>query len=63
MGGIHIFEKPHYREIRVMRGRAMRGLPVFEKRTESIHHLVSEFSLRYLLIFKYQVFTRLRNIG
>ena len=28
MGGINIFEKPCYREIRVMRGRAMRGLPV-----------------------------------
>ena len=29
MRGVHIFEKPCYREIRVMRGRAMRGLPVF----------------------------------
>ena len=28
MGGIHIFEKPCYREIRAMRGRVMRGLPV-----------------------------------
>ena len=28
MRGIHIFEKPCYREIRIMRGRAMRGLPV-----------------------------------
>ena len=28
MRGVHIFEKPCYREIRVMRGRAMRGLPV-----------------------------------
>ena len=27
MRGVHIFEKPCYREIRVMRGRAMRGLP------------------------------------
>ena len=25
MRGVHIFEKPCYREIRVMRGRAMRG--------------------------------------
>ena len=30
MRGVHIFEKPCYREIRVMRGRAMRGLPVIE---------------------------------
>ena len=29
MRGVHIFEKPCYREIRVMRGRAMRGLPVY----------------------------------
>ena len=28
MRGVYIFEKPCYREIRVMRGRAMRGLPV-----------------------------------
>ena len=28
MRGVHIFEKPCYKEIRVMRGRAMRGLPV-----------------------------------
>ena len=28
MRGVHIFEKPCYREIRVMRGRAMRRLPV-----------------------------------
>ena len=28
MRGIHIFEKPCYREIRAMRGRVMRGLPV-----------------------------------
>ena len=28
MRGVHIFEKPCDREIRVMRGRAMRGLPV-----------------------------------
>ena len=28
MRGIHIFEKPYYREIRPMRGRAMRGPPV-----------------------------------
>ena len=28
MRGVHSFEKPYYREIRVMRGRAMRGLPV-----------------------------------
>ena len=32
MRGVHIFEKPCYREIRVMRGRAMRGLPVIENR-------------------------------
>ena len=31
MRGVHIFEKPCCREIRVMRGRAMRGLPVFVK--------------------------------
>ena len=30
MRGVHIFEKPCYREIRVMRGHAMRGLPVSE---------------------------------
>ena len=30
MRGVHIFEKPCYREIRVMRGRAMRGLPVMK---------------------------------
>ena len=30
MRGVHIFEKPCDREIRVMRGRAMRGLPVIE---------------------------------
>ena len=29
MRGVHIFEKPCCREIRVMRGRAMRGLPVY----------------------------------
>ena len=29
MRGIHIFEKPYYREIRTMRGRPMRGSPVF----------------------------------
>ena len=29
MRGIHIFEKPCYREIRAMRGRAMRGPPVY----------------------------------
>ena len=28
MGGIHIFEKPCYREIHAMRGRVIRGLPV-----------------------------------
>ena len=28
MRGIHIFEKPYYREIRPMRGRHMRGPPV-----------------------------------
>ena len=28
MRGIHIFEKPSYREIRPMRGRPMRGPPV-----------------------------------
>ena len=28
MRGVHIFEKTCYREIGVMRGRAMRGLPV-----------------------------------
>ena len=28
MRGIHIFEKTCYREIRAMRGRAMRGPPV-----------------------------------
>ena len=28
MRGIHIFEKPYYREIHPMRGRTMRGLPV-----------------------------------
>ena len=28
MRGISIFEKPSYREIRPMRGRLMRGLPV-----------------------------------
>ena len=28
MRGIHIFEKPYYREIRPMRGRPMRGPPV-----------------------------------
>ena len=28
MRGIHIFEKPYYREIRTMRGRPMRGPPV-----------------------------------
>ena len=27
MRGIHIFEKPYYREIRAMRGRPMRGPP------------------------------------
>ena len=27
MRGIHIFEKPYYREIRAMRGRVIRGLP------------------------------------
>ena len=31
MRGIHIFEKPYYREIRTMRGRTMRGLPVLAK--------------------------------
>ena len=30
MRGVHIFEKPCYREIRVMRGRAMRGPPVLK---------------------------------
>ena len=28
MRGISIFQKPHYREFRTMRGRPMRGLPV-----------------------------------
>ena len=28
MRGVHIFEKPCCREIRAMRGRVMRGLPV-----------------------------------
>ena len=28
MRGIHIFEKPYYREIRTMRGRIMREPPV-----------------------------------
>ena len=28
MRGVHIFEKPCYREIRAMRGRVMRGHPV-----------------------------------
>ena len=31
MRGVPIFEKLCYREIRVMRGRAMRGLPVIQK--------------------------------
>ena len=30
MRGVHIFDKPCYSEIRVMRGRAMRGLPVLD---------------------------------
>ena len=30
MRGIHIFEKPYYREIRPMRGRPMRGPPVWQ---------------------------------
>ena len=29
MRGISIFQKQHYREFRTMRGRPMRGLPVF----------------------------------
>ena len=29
MRGIHIFKKLCYREIRAMRGRVMRGLPVY----------------------------------
>ena len=31
MRGIHIFKKPYYREIRPMRGRPMRGPPVYAK--------------------------------
>ena len=31
MRGISIFQKPHYREFRTMRGRPMRGLPVAVK--------------------------------
>ena len=29
MRGMDIFQKPYYREISTMRGRPMRGLPVF----------------------------------
>ena len=29
MRGIDIFQNPYYREISTMRGRTMRGLPVF----------------------------------
>ena len=36
MRGIHIFEKPYYREIRPMRGRDMRGPPVYRDLME--HH-------------------------
>ena len=31
MRGMDIFRKPYYREISTMRGRPMRGLPVFGK--------------------------------
>ena len=43
MRGISIFQKPHYREFRTMRGRPMRGLPVlccfstFGKKNENGH--------------------------
>ena len=36
MRGIHIFEKPYYREIRPMRGRPMRGPPVFDNQQRKI---------------------------
>ena len=39
MRGVHIFEKPCYREICVMRGRAMRGLPVLYNMGFDICHL------------------------
>ena len=36
MRGIHIFEKPCYREIRAMRGRVMRGPPVYSNGTQPL---------------------------
>ena len=45
MRGVHIFEKPCYRGIHVMRGRAMRGLPVLAK-------LFCSFDMcQYLLLY------------
>ena len=45
MRGIHIFEKPYYREIRPMRGRAMRGPPV------SHFHLCNIHLMKYVRYF------------
>ena len=42
MRGIHIFEKPYYREISPMRGRPMRGPPVLQqawKMMSKVKHL------------------------
>ena len=38
MRGIHIFEKPYYREIRTMRGRPMRGSPVQRSNNMNMGH-------------------------
>ena len=50
MGGIHIFEKPCYREIRAMRGRVMRGLPVFEIR------VIFEILLNSIVLMLFAIF-------
>ena len=50
MRGISIFQKPSYREIRPMRGRLMRGLPV----TSSLSYPMAIFSANEIQTFLFR---------
>ena len=55
MRGIHIFEKPYYREIRTMRGRPMRGLPVLDEHKPTLSsslHNTKEAGHTYMKSYK-----------
>ena len=64
MRGISIFQKPHYREFRTMRGSPMRGLPVVNLKwkflhmssTEVLDIVIPNSILQFLKIFNITLF-------